>query len=109
MKSTGRSRKQSKFQRFYNKAIVPGEKKVSGYVALIPGEGIGPQLAGKTFNTIDQVQTVFQKLKVPITFDVFSDFKNDRSCIEKIKSYSTILRGPFSHKMEDKREESLQI
>lgn len=30
------------FQRSYQKSFTAGEKRVPGYVALVPGDGIGP-------------------------------------------------------------------
>lgn len=54
---------------------------------------------GLNFSFIEQVQYLFQKIEAPVKFDVLDDFSRDRSGIDKLKNYSTILRGPRAHEM----------
>ena len=63
----------------------PGATTLST-VALVPGEGIGPEFA-------EQAEFIFDKLNIPIQFERVA---NDD--IDKMKEFKVILKGPISHK-----------
>ena len=54
----------------------PGEYKPN-IVAVVPGEGSGPAM-------IDVVMTIFQKLDIPVSFDRFDNFVQDKDGLEKL-------------------------
>jgi isocitrate dehydrogenase (NAD+) len=65
----------------------PGTKRVNA-VALVPGEGIGPQFSEKA-------EYIFDELNIPIKLERVA---NDD--IDKMKEYNVLLKGPIQHSMD---------